>query len=331
MTTFAELTTTRVGGPIAEVVTASTDDEVIAALTADAVVLGGGSNVIAADTPFTGRVVRIATTGIEVQRDGDRVLVEAAAGEPWDDLVAFTVEQGWSGIDALAGIPGLVGATPIQNVGAYGQDIAQVVSHVTVLDRTTREVVSLRGDECGFGYRTSRFKAQPQRWCVLSVGLVLDSSGTSAVRYADLARALGVALDGRAPASRVRETVLDLRRAKGMVLDPSDPDTRSTGSFFTNPIVDADVASALDGCPRYPSDRGVKVSAAWLIENAGIERGYSRDGRVRVSTKHTLALANAGGGTADDVLALAREIRDRVQAEFGITLVPEPVLLGCSL
>ena len=261
MTTFAELTTTRVGGPIAEVVTASTDDEVIAALSADAVVLGGGSNVIAADSPFNGRVVRIATTGIEVQRDGDRVLVEVAAGEPWDDLVAFTVEQGWSGID----------------------------------------------------------------------GLVLDSAGTSAVRYADLARALGVALDGRAPASRVRETVLDLRRAKGMVLDPSDPDTRSTGSFFTNPIVDADVASALDGCPRYPSDRGVKVSAAWLIENAGIERGYSRDGRVRVSTKHTLALANAGGGTADDVLALAREIRDRVQAAFGITLVPEPVLLGCSL
>ena len=331
MTSFAELTTLRVGGPIADLVTAQTDDEVIDALRPGALVLGGGSNIVAGDAAWPSRVVRIATLGIDVQRDGARVLVEAAAGEPWDELVAFCVEQGWAGIDALSGIPGLVGATPIQNVGAYGQDLSQVTSHVTALDRTTGEVVTLRGEDCSFGYRTSRFKAEPDRWCVLSVALALRADGHSSVGYGDLARVLQVVEGQEAPAAAVRAAVLELRRAKAMVLDPDDPDTRSTGSFFTNPIVDEATASRLAACPRYPATGGVKLSAAWLIEQAGISRGFTLDERVRVSTRHTLALANVGGASAADVLALARVVRDRVREAFGVTLVPEPVLVGCAL
>lgn len=337
MTAFAELTTFRIGGTIEHYAVAQTDAEVIAGVAdlripAHGMVLGGGSNLLAADDPFTGSVLRIATTGIDVQRDADRVIVEVAAGEPWDELVAFAVDQGWSGIEAMSGIPGSVGATPIQNVGAYGQDVSQVISHVTVLDARTGEVMTLHGSECGFGYRTSALKARRER-IVLSAAFVLRASGGSPVAYAELARRLGVSVGDDVDAARVREAVLDLRAAKGMVLDPGDPDTRSAGSFFMNPIVDAARAEAIDvACPRYPAPQGVKLSAAWLIEQAGITRGWSIDGRARVSSKHALALVNASGdATAREVIALARVIRDRVQDAFGVTLQAEPTLLGCSL
>lgn len=337
MTAFAELTTFRIGGTIEHYAVAATEAEVIAGVAdlgipARGMVLGGGSNLLAADEPFTGSVLRVATTGIDVQRDADRVIVEVAAGESWDELVAFSVDQGWSGIEAMSGIPGSVGATPIQNVGAYGQDVSQVISHVTVLDATTGDVTTLLGSECGFGYRTSALKAHRER-IVLSVAFVLRTSGASPVAYAELARRLGVSVGDDVDAARVREAVLDLRAAKGMVIDPGDPDTRSAGSFFTNPIVTAAQADVIDaGCPRYPAPQGVKLSAAWLIEQAGITRGWSLDGRARVSSKHTLALVNASGdATAREVIELARVIRDRVQDAFGVTLQAEPTLVGCSL
>ena len=285
-----------------------------------------------ADEPFDRPVVRIATRGIEVQRDGDRILVEAQAGEPWDELVELAVMNGWSGIDAMSGIPGLVGATPIQNVGAYGQDVSQVISHVTVADAASGEIRSLTGAECGFAYRDSRFKRDGGD-VVLAVSFVLAASGGTAVRYAELARVLGVEAGAVADPSDVRAAVLELRTGKGMVIDPADPDTRSAGSFFTNPIVDERVAQAIDpACPRYPAADGVKLSAAWLIEQAGVTRGWTLDGRARVSSKHALALVNASGdASAADVMALARAIRDRVQDAFGVTLQAEPTLVGVSL
>ncbi len=323
-----------VGGPIAELVVAHTDDEVVEAVRGEAFVLGGGSNLVVGDSGFAGRVVRIATLGIDVQRDHDRVIVEAAAGEPWEEFVAFTVDQGWCGLETLSGIPGLVGATPIQNVGAYGQEVASVIGYVTALDRATGAIESLDGSTCGFDYRTSRFKDDPGRWVVLSVSFVLRSDQASVVRYAELARALGIEPGEAAPAAQVRQAVLQLRRSKGMVLDPSDPDTRSTGSFFVNPIVTPDIADGIADCPRYPAPNGVKLSAAWLIENAGIGRGWSpieSAGRVRISTKHTLAIANVGRGTAGDVIDLARQVQQRVRDRYGITLLPEPQLLNCAL
>lgn len=323
-----------VGGPIAELVVARTDDEVVEAVRGDAFVLGGGSNLLVGDAGFDGRVVRIATLGIDVQRDGDRLIVEAAAGEPWEEFVAFTVDQGWSGLETLSGIPGLVGATPIQNVGAYGHEVASVIGHVTVWDRATGSIESLDGSACGFGYRTSRFKDESGRRVVLSVSFVLRADPASVVRYGELAHCLGVEPEGEAPAEQVRQAVLELRRSKGMVLDPSDPDTRSTGSFFVNPIVPEAIADGIAGCPRYPAPHGVKLSAAWLIENAGISRGWSpigSAGRVRISTKHTLAISNVGGGTASEVLDLARQVRQRVRDRYGITLSPEPQLLNCAL
>lgn len=334
MTAFAELTTMGVGGPISSLVTASTDAEIADALTEDAFILGGGSNLVVGDGPFDRRVIRIATRGIDVQVAGERVIVDAAAGEPWEEFVTFTVEQGWSGLESLSGIPGLVGATPIQNVGAYGQDVASAISHVTVLDRRSGAVQALPGSACGFGYRTSRFKAEPGRWVVLAVSFGLHRGGQGPVRYAELARALGVQIEGTAPASAIREAVLHLRASKGMVLDPDDPDTRSVGSFFLNPVVDSPVAASVPQCPRYPATEGVKLSAAWLIEQAGIQRGFSLptgDQRVRISTKHTLAIANAGRGSAAQVLALASEVRRRVHESFGILLEPEPILLNCSM
>ena len=334
MTTFAELTTIGVGGAIADLVTAQTDDEVRAALSEDAFVLGGGSNLVVADEPFGRRVVRIGTRGIAVQAHGDRVLVEAAAGEPWDEFVAFTVDHGWSGLECLSGIPGLVGATPMQNVGAYGQEVSSIVSHLSVLDRRSGEVEGLLGSECGFHYRTSRFKADPDRWAVLSVAFNLRQRPEGEVRYAELATSLGIEAGMTAPATAIREAVLQLRRSKGMVLDSNDPDTRSVGSFFLNPVVEESQAAQVPDCPRYPAPGGVKLSAAWLIDKAGIQRGWAlpqAQQRVRISAKHTLAIANVHGGTAADVLALAGEVRRRVREAFGVVLDPEPRLLNCSL
>ncbi len=298
-------------------------------------VVGGGSNLVVADEGFDGRVVRVLTRGVRPDHDGDDptcggVVVRVAAGEDWDDLVAHAVERGWVGLEALSGIPGSVGATPVQNVGAYGQEVSQTISLVRTWDRVEARVRSFANAECGFSYRDSRFKSEPGRYVVLSVDFQLALGGLGApVRYGELARSLGVEPGQRAPLGAVREAVLALRRGKGMVLDAEDHDSWSAGSFFTNPVVAADRVP--EGAPAWPAGDGLaKTSAAWLIQHAGFERGHG-DGPARVSTKHTLALTNRGGATTADLLRLAREVRDGVEAAFGIRLVNEPVLVGCSL
>ena len=334
---LAELTTFRVGGPIRSLIVASTELELIEAVReADAtgtplLLLGGGSNLLCSDNGFDGTVVAIRTRGVEVIESGSIVRLTIAAGESWDELVARAVGHGWSGIEALSGIPGLVGATPVQNVGAYGQDISQVIREVRTWDRSTSSLITLTAAQCEFGYRSSLFKREPSRFVVLEIVIELTAGDCGSVEYAQLARQLDVSIGGELPLAPIREAVLALRREKGMVLDDADPDTWSAGSFFTNPIVDEVTSDSVpEQCPRYPSDTGVKLSAAWLIENAGIERGFrvSPDAPARVSTKHTLALTNAGGATAADIRELADVIRRRVLEEFGIELVPEPQLAG---
>ena len=334
---LADHTTLRLGGPAASFCTATTEAELLAALDTDepVLVLGGGSNLVVADEGFDGRVVKVATRGIvpDVDDDGAAcggVLVTVAAGEDWDHLVATAVERGWVGIEALSGIPGSVGATPIQNVGAYGQEVSQTIASVRVWDRVLRGVRTYAAADCGFGYRHSRFKADPGRHVVLSVTFQLRPGTLGApVQYAELARTLGVQQGGRAPLAEVREAVLGLRRGKGMVLDAADHDTWSAGSFFTNPVVPAEEVPA--GAPAWPQPDGrVKTSAAWLIAHAGFGKGHGT-GPVRLSTKHTLALTNRGGAATEDLLALAREVRDGVEQRFGIRLVNEPVLVGCEL
>ena len=349
------LTTLRTGGPAGRMVIAETDAHLIEAVTAaDAegepvTILGGGSNVVVSDDGIPGTVVVVRTRGIEVSVDScSGAWVTVAAGEPWDELVAHAVAEEWAGIEALAGIPGLTGATPIQNVGAYGQEVADTIARVTAYDRKTSRTEVLSAGDCGFGYRTSRFKSDPGRYVVLSVTFQLPLGSMSApVGYAELASRLGVAVGERAPASEVRAAVLDLRRGKGMVLDPADHDTWSVGSFFTNPIIEA--SRVPEGAPAWPvssepadglrpsgvplegSGVLVKTSAAWLVEQAGFPRGYPEGGPARLSTKHALAITNRGSATTRDVLGLACDVRDGVRDRFGIELVPEPVLLGCSL
>jgi UDP-N-acetylmuramate dehydrogenase len=331
---LAPLTTLRLGGPARRLVEVSTEGELVAAVR-DAeppgLILAGGSNVVIADAGVPGTVVRVATRGVE--RAGPRLRV--AAGEPWDPLVAACVEQGLQGFECLAGIPGSTGATPIQNVGAYGQEVAETVESVRVLDRATGAVEDLPAAACGFTYRGSVFKRR-DRWLVLAVTFVMREQPVSGpLRYAELARALDVPVGGTAPLADVREAVLALRRRKGMVIDPADPDSVSAGSFFTNPILDADAYAALAERlgpdlrpPAFPEPDGrVKTSAAWLIERAGFHRGYG-NGRVGISTKHTLALVNRGGASTAELMALAREIAAGVRERFGIRLVPEPVLVG---
>ncbi len=338
-------TTLRLGGPAAHWVRATTEAELIEAVTAadeagePVLVLGGGSNVVVADEGFPGTVVEVATTGIHPDvEDGTScggVMVRVAAGESWDHLVAVAVERGWVGLEALSGIPGAVGATPIQNVGAYGQEVAQTIATVRVWDRQLRGVRTFASADCGFGYRHSRFKADRfddvgGRHVVLDVTFQLPQGTLGApVAYAELARTLGVDIGGRAPLTDVRAAVLGLRAGKGMVLDPADHDTWSAGSFFTNPVLDP--VALPEGAPAWEQPDGrVKTSAAWLIEHAGFTKGYGT-GTARLSSKHTLALTNRGDATAEDLLGLAREIRAGVEAAYGIRLVNEPVLVGCEL
>ncbi len=334
---LAELTTFRVGGPIGSLRVASTELELIEAVReADAsgtpaLLIGGGSNLLCADSGFAGMVIAIRTRGVEAVETGSLVRLAIAAGESWDALVARAVGHGWAGIEALSGIPGLVGATPIQNVGAYGQDISQVIREVRAWDRAEGSLVTLSIEDCEFGYRTSRFKIEPNRFVVLEIVIELRAGGRGSVEYAQLAQALGVSVGDDLPLTSIREAVLALRREKGMVLDDHDTDTWSAGSYFTNPIVDAVRAASVPAeCPRYPGGLGTKLSAAWLIEQSGIARGYriTPDAPARVSTKHTLALTNAGGATAADIRELADVIRRRVLEEFGIELMPEPQLAG---
>jgi UDP-N-acetylmuramate dehydrogenase len=329
-------TTLRLGGPAGTLTVVSEPDEAVATVRSAStkgespLILAGGSNVVVGDSGFPGEVVLLRTRGVRViARDTGAVVVRVAAGEPWDAFVARTVADGFSGVECLSGIPGSAGATPIQNVGAYGQEVAQTIVAVHVYDRVTDRVVTMPAAECGFAYRSSIFKHN-DRWMVLEVDFRLAESGDSApIRYAELARQLGVETGGRVPLQQARDTVLKLRAGKGMVLDAEDRDTWSVGSFFTNPIV-RELPRA--DMPHWPAEDGqVKISAAWLIEHAGFGKGFTRGGGVAISSKHTLALTNRGDGTTEALLDLARVIRDGVRDRFGVELHPEPVLINCVL
>lgn len=345
-------TTMRVGGPAARMVVVSTADELVDAVRevddADEplLVLAGGSNLVVADAGFEGTVVKVATTGVAVDSadlcGGANVTV--AAGEDWDGFVTRAVEEGWSGIEALSGIPGSTGATPVQNVGAYGQEVAQTIARVRVWDRTEQRVRTMAASDCGFTYRHSVFKAT-DRYVVIDVMFQLAIQSLSQpVRYADLATHLGVAVGERVPLAEAREAVLAQRRRRGMVLDADDHDTWSCGSFFTNPVLSEADFTALRGRvaerlgpeapepPGFPDGSGhVKSSAAWLIERAGFTKGFGAPGPASLSTKHTLAVTNRGSATTADVLDLARRVRDGVEDAFGVRLVNEPVLVGATL
>lgn len=367
MTELSDLTTMRVGGAPRRLETVTTEAELIDAVrTADdagepLLVVGGGSNLLVSDEGFPGTVVLVRTSGIEVPHDTacGGVTATVAAGEVWDDLVAHACEHGWSGIEALSGIPGSTGATPVQNVGAYGQEVSQTIARVRVWDRDQQRVRTLFPGDLDFSYRHSVLKesmlgpdapvgAVTPRMVVLDVTFSLRPTEMSQpVGYAALAAGLGVQLGERVPLGEARAAVLEQRRQRGMVLDPADHDTWSCGSFFTNPILSTDQMEQLreraaarlgEGGPvppEFPSADGatVKTSAAWLIDKAGYGKGYATlEGRpAGLSTKHTLALTNRGTARAEDVLALARELRDGVEAAFGVRLVNEPVLVGPPL
>jgi UDP-N-acetylmuramate dehydrogenase len=329
---LADLTTLRLGGPAKRIQTATTTAELVGLVRdADAagepvLIVGGGSNLVVGDAGWDGTVVLVRTRG--VKRDGGELVVEA--GEPWDELVATTVEDGLSGLAAMSGIPGLTGATPVQNVGAYGSEVADVITGLQVLDRHSGAVEDWPPDRCGFGFRTSAFK-HTDRFVVLSVRFALpETTDAPPIRYVELARRLGVEPGHSAPSARVRDVVLELRRSKGMLLDPADHDTWSVGSFFVNPFVAPDLVP--DGAPHWEVDGRIKLSAAWLIENAGFGKGFHLDGgRVAVSGKHTLALTNRGGATTEELLELARVIRAGVEEKFGVSLRPEARLAGVEL
>jgi UDP-N-acetylmuramate dehydrogenase len=326
---LAELTTLGVGGPIDRLVEVSDDAELVAAVReADEagrplLLLGGGSNVVAPDDGWPGDVVAVRTRGI--RRDGSTL--EVAAGEDWDGVVAYCVDAHLAGVEALSGIPGSTGATPVQNVGAYGQEVAQTITGVRVYDRAEKSERTLMPAECGFAYRDSRLKRDPARFVVLGVRFALhDDERSRPVGYAELARALDVELGETAPLAEVRRAVLEVRRSKGMVLDPADPDSRSAGSFFTNPIVPAD--RAVDGCPSWPAGDGqLKLSAAWLVQHAGFGKG-TREGRVGTSSRHSLALTTEPGATAAELLAYADRVAAAVQKRFGVTLTREPTAVS---
>ena len=346
---LSDYTTLRLGGPARRFVQAGTEEDLIEAVRAadsggePTLILGGGSNLVVADEGFDGTVIQVATKG--VRQCGEPGLVTVAAGEDWDAVVAWTVAAGLAGLECLSGIPGLAGATPIQNVGAYGQEVAETITSVRTYDRVTGQIRTIPNERCGFGYRTSMFKRDDaRRHVVLGVTFRLAVQSASApVRYAELASALGVEIGDRVASPRVRSAVMDLRRGKGMVIDAADPDTRSAGSFFVNPVLDGAALAAVEAAararcgagtrvPRFDAGDGlVKVPAAWLIERAGFGRGYSPGDGARISSKHTLALVNYESATTAGLLALARQIRDGVRDAFGVSLTPEPVLVGVTL
>jgi UDP-N-acetylmuramate dehydrogenase len=364
---LAEYTTLGLGGPAKAFVAADTEEAFVSAVRgADragepVLVIGGGSNLVISDDGFPGTVVHVNTRGLTYVDVGDGVIdLTVAAGADWDNVVAASVAEGLAGLESLSGIPGRAGATPIQNVGAYGREVAEVITQVRVYDRQTDRIKVIQNESCQFSYRTSLFKsgrpesllAQPgdappgtagqPRYLVLDVTFRLSRQALSLpVRYAELAAELGVRMGEQAAVGEVRAAVIKIRSRKGMVLNPGDPDTRSAGSFFTNPVITAEAFAAVQAAaaarglgpvPRYPAGDGlVKVPAAWLIERSGFAKGYGAPAPARVSSKHTLALVNAGEATTSDLLALAREIVTGVQRAYGVTLTPEPILIGATV
>ena len=344
MTSFAQLTTTKVGGSPRALIEATTRDELIAAYSATAshhqvIVLGQGSNTVVGDEGFDGTVILVRSQGVEILGDnGNQVDVRVQAGHGWDDFVLWAVEHGLAGVEGMSGIPGTVGAAPVQNIGAYGQELQSVTLGVDFLPEGAREPVRMDVSELDFAFRTSIFK-QGLAGVILSVDMRLTRPAgqlSEPIAYEQLATALNLSLGDTAPLTAVRERVLELRRSKGMLLDANDPDTNSTGSFFMNPIVRASFALDLPPeAPRWPVDEDgklVKLSAAWLIENAGVTKGFALPGsRASVSTKHTLALTNRGGATTEEVLELARYIQAVVQSNFGLILQPEAILINAEI
>ncbi|MFZ2509844.1 MAG: UDP-N-acetylmuramate dehydrogenase [Gordonia sp. (in: high G+C Gram-positive bacteria)] len=346
---LADFTTLRLGGPAVDLRRTTTTDELIAAVIEcdragqPVLLIAGGSNLVIGDDGFDGTAILIEGSGVEFGRADGRPFVTADAGTNWDELVAQTVQRGFGGLECLAGIPGAAGTTPVQNVGAYGVEVGDLLRGVQLLDRRSGEIVWVAPEQLGLAYRTSRLKGNDDE-VVLAVSFWLNDAARSApIRYRELARELGVDEGASADAASVRERVLALRASKGMVLDDADQDTWSAGSFFTNPILDpAELPGVLDqirahvgddvAIPQFPSAAGVKLSAGWLIERAGFTRGFpGADAPARLSTKHTLALTNRGSATTADLLALATTVRDGVAAAFGVTLHPEPVFIGCRL
>lgn len=338
MTTLDKYTSLRVGGPAKSIVNVSTEAEIIAAIEAagdsPVLIIGGGSNVLISDNGFEGTVIHIANNQAESEVDAcSGATLTIGAGEDWDQFVATTISRGFAGLETLSGIPGTVGAAPIQNIGAYGHEVSEFITRVRTYDRQAKAIKTFTNAECEFEYRNSHFKKHPGRYIVLSVQFQIRTGEISTpITYAELAKKLGIEVGEKAPVVDTRKAVMELRAAKGMLLNPNDKDSWSAGSFFTNPIVSTEIASALpEGAPKWPtSDGRVKTSAAWLIEHSGIDKGQSHGGAA-VSTKHVLALTNTGSATAEEIAQLAREVRASVQAKFGITLEPEVNLVGITL
>lgn len=338
MTTLNKYTSLRVGGPAKSIIKVSTEEEIIAAIEtagdSPVLIIGGGSNVLIADSGFEGIVIHIANNQAESEIDAcSGATLTIGAGENWDGFVASTIARGFAGLETLSGIPGTVGAAPIQNIGAYGHEVSEFITRVRTYDRDAKAIRTFTNSECEFEYRNSIFKRTPGRYIVLSVQFQIRRGEISTpITYAELATKLGIAVGEKAPVVDTRKAVLDLRAAKGMLLNPDDKDSWSAGSFFTNPIISADIAATLpEAAPRWPLEDGrVKTSAAWLIQNSGIEKGRSHGG-ARISSKHVLALTNSGEATAEELLQLAREVRNAVEAKFAITLEPEVNLVGVTL
>ena len=338
MADLRDYTSLRVGGPAEKFVEVGTESEIIAAIEAagdsPVLIIGGGTNVLISDKGFEGTVIRIVNHSLQSEIDAcSGATLTIGAGENWDDFVATTIERGFAGLETLSGIPGTVGAAPIQNIGAYGHEVSEFITRVRTYDRVAKEIKTFTNEQCDFSYRNSYFKAHPGKYVILDVQFQIRIGEMSnPITYAELAKKLGINVGEKAPVIATRKAVLDLRGAKGMLLNPNDQDSWSAGSFFTNPIVSAEIAAQLpEGAPQWPtSDGRVKTSAAWLIENAGVHKGDAVGG-ARISTKHVLALTNSGDATAEDIAALAKSAQKSVYEKFGITLEAEVNLVGVTL
>ena len=338
MSNLSTYTSLRVGGPATTIVQVSSETEIIAAIEAAGdspiLIMGGGTNVLVADGGFAGTVIRISNNSVESEVDAcSGATLTIGAGENWDSFVATAIDRGFAGVETLSGIPGTVGAAPIQNIGAYGHEVSEFITRVRTYDRQNKATKTFTNGECEFSYRNSYFKAHPGRYVVLDVAFQLRiGEMTAPITYLELARKLEIELGDKVSVTDCRTAVLSLRADKGMLLLPDDHDSWSAGSFFTNPILSQQAADALpNAAPKWPlTDGRVKVSAAWLIENSGIHKG-DEIGGARISTKHVLALSNSGTATASDIAALAKRARDHVQKTFGIILVTEVNLIGIEI
>jgi len=338
MADLRDYTSLRVGGPAKKFVEVGTESQIIAAIEAAGdspiLIIGGGTNILVADSGFQGTVIRITNHSLQAEVDAcSGATLTIGAGENWDDFVQTSIDRGFAGLETLSGIPGTVGAAPIQNIGAYGHEVAEFITRVRTYDRVKKEVKTFTNLECEFTYRNSHFKSHPGRYVILDVQFNLrQGQMTSPITYSELATALGISVGEKASIISTRKTVLELRAKKGMLLNPSDRDSWSAGSFFTNPIVSQEIAAKLPAdAPRWPTADGrIKTSAAWLIENSGVHKGDTHGG-ARVSTKHVLALTNAGNATAKDIAELAKLSQQSVFEKFGITLEAEVNLVGVTL